>query len=85
MPMTNDIERLHGRISELEARVAALEGVKDDGWITWNGGECPVPYTDNVRVRFSNGDIKDIEALPINLRWTHSGCEIDIIAYRVVK
>lgn len=25
MPITNDIERLHGRIAELEARVAALE------------------------------------------------------------
>lgn len=25
MPITNDIERLHGRISELEARIIALE------------------------------------------------------------
>ena len=85
MPITNDIERLHGRIAELEARVAKLEGVTDDGWITWNGGKCPVPYADNVRVRFLNGDVYDLWGSPNDWRWTHEGCERDIIAYRVAK
>lgn len=87
MPITNDIERLHGRISELETRVANLEGVKDDGWITWNGGECPVPYAENVRVRCSNGDIRDLwSSLDLrDQRWAHNGGDEDIIAYRVTK
>lgn len=83
MPLTNDIERLHGRIAELEARVAALEGGPDDGWITWNGGERPVGGDEIVEVRFRDGDVFRDRSL--GLFWAHDGDDEDIIAYRVVK
>lgn len=84
MPMTNDIERLHGRISELEARVAALEGVTDDGWITWTGGECPVEGNVVVQVRYRSGAECTYYAAN-SCKWDHAGTSGDIIAYRVVK
>lgn len=84
MPMTNDIERLHGRIAELEARVAALEGVTDDGWITWNGGECPVSGDTKVKVMFRDGDHGG-EVVAGSVDWAHYGSDGDVIAYRVVK
>ena len=148
MPMTNDIERLHGRIAELEARVEQIElgttvigghreafepywrptriswkkirpdwpdtatnyldlvesehrarldennqlrfvlsilaAVKDDGWIEWHGGECPVGVDVIAEIMFRNGDAGPCR--PYILEWNHNGDSLhDIIAYRVVK
>lgn len=84
MPIENDFTRVYGAIKELEERVAALEGVTDDGWITWNGGECPVE--DGVLVVFkTRNDSVHYNYTGKNLRWTNVGHYGDIIAYRVVK
>lgn len=60
-------------------------------WITWNGGECPIPqgYTGRVETRYvgDTGD-EDYEhmtsAQARELRWSHTGGLGDILAYRLL-
>lgn len=63
------------------------EEVDDDGWITWNGGECPeglVYSGTKVDVRLRSGDII-IGDNPEFCYWYHDNAPSDIIAYKVVK
>ena len=61
----------------------------DDGWIPWEGGDCPVAHGTVVDVRFRDGWEGD--GLASKWRWHHATQEnsdvkeLDIIAYRVVK
>lgn len=65
---------------QYEAALAA----KNDGWIDWGGGECPVGASEMVDVIFGHGG-----RMPTNIadcwRWNHSGTSSDIIAYRLHK
>lgn len=55
----------------------------DDGWIKWNGGECPVTSGTIATVKFRAGAISvGFEAGGFN--WLHRGSAADIIAYKVV-
>ena len=63
----------------------------DDGWIAWTGGECPVPDDFNVDYQMKDESREYASlfssvrsTLAAALRWTHTGCVSDIIAYRVV-
>ena len=56
----------------------------DDGWITWGGGECPVPGDTLVEVRFGSNDIQGGVTHARQYRWAHEQ-HMNIIAYRVVK
>ncbi len=51
-----------------------------DGWIEWNGGECPCPGVP-VAVKYRNG-VED-QLVAEYFRWDHSGRVGDIIAYRL--
>jgi hypothetical protein len=55
---------------------------KDDGWIEWKGGECPVPGAVNYRLR-DGTEWEDVRGS--SLIWDHSedGRDLtDIVAYR---
>ena len=57
-----------------------------DGWIQWNGGECPVPAGTMVDIRFRRcGD--ESNRIAEDLDWGHGklGCWWDIVAYRIVE
>jgi hypothetical protein len=65
-------------------------------WITWNGGECPVPVGTLVDVKHRDGDIYYNQSAGLKLPlpdgcaedWGHSpsgGFVGDIVAYRVVQ
>ena len=69
-------------IAKAEATLAAPQPA-DDGWIPWEGGECPVERGDVVRVKAKNGEIDTDKAHFYN--WWHTGSSFDIVAYRVVK
>jgi hypothetical protein len=76
---------------QYEAALAA----KNDGWIEWGGGECPVPRGTLVDVRYRNGEenhhigagifFDDTGSNPdINAEdWNNDGSPLDIIAYRL--
>ena len=55
---------------------------KDDGWIEWKGGECPVEGGVGIRIecRLRDGST-DIAPLPF-WRWSDEGAPDDIVAYR---
>lgn len=64
---------------QYEAALAA----KNEGWIDWGGGECPVPRDALVEVKFPNG-ITSRDAQPAgSYRWTLRNCVTDIAAYRL--
>lgn len=57
-----------------------------DGWIKWDGGECPVPVGAKVDIRFrDNSEYLNEDA--DKLRWRIYGDDwiTDIIAYRIHK
>lgn len=68
---------------------------KNDGWIDWGGGECPVPEGALVDVRYRNSekfpDTFGTIALAVGgygatgRHWNHDGYPNDIIAYRLHK
>ena len=74
-------------IAKAEAILAATQ--PDDGWIPWNGGDCPVEVGTRVDVRYRDGWEGD--GLSFMWRWHHATQkssdvkELDIVAYRVVK
>lgn len=67
---------------------------KNEGWIEWGGGECPVPRGTLVDVKYRCGDVnyhtkagEPDSAGSIDtafaVRWSKLGAEYDIIAYRL--
>lgn len=76
-----------------EARMASInEGA---GWISWGGGECPVPKGTPVMIRLRNGSehgpfpaLQVVAASGVDASsdfWIRDGYMVDIIAYRIVK
>lgn len=77
---------------QYEAALAA----KNEDWIEWGGGECPVPLGTLVDVKYLCGDVnRHIKAgepdssgsidTAFAVRWSKLGAEYDIIAYRLHK
>lgn len=76
---------------QYEAALAA----KNDGWIDWGGGECPVQVGTLVDVKWRDGRMDD--GIPAGVRhslsgkkrhalsWDNVGIRYDIIAYRLHK
>ena len=61
-----------------------LHKKQDDGWIKWDGGECPVDPETIVEVRFRCGET-DEDGEASYWRWYHGKGDYDIVAYREVK
>lgn len=76
-----------------EARMASIN--EGDGWISWGGGECPVPAGTPVMIRMRDGRergpfpaLEIVEGQGIDASvdfWINDGYMVDIIAYRIVK
>lgn len=62
---------------QYEAALAA----KNEGWIDWGGGECPVSASEMVDVIFGYGGRMSTNIADC-WRWNHNGTDSDIIAYR---
>lgn len=63
---------------QYEAALAA----KNEGWIEWSGGRCPVDDVTEVDIKFRTGGIAyGVEAG--KYYWPRTGQEYDIIAYRL--
>lgn len=65
---------------QYEAALAA----KNDGWIEWGGGECPVDTKTLVDIRLKVGFTYK-SCHPGDYSWRHAGGGGDIIAYRLHK
>lgn len=58
---------------------------QDDGWIPWNGGNCPVEPRAEVLIKFPGGDTSAQVETAGNYYWDHRKTEGDIVAYKIVK
>jgi hypothetical protein len=55
-----------------------------NNWITWNGGECPVPFGTLVDVQYRGGG--ETNNIPANfLRWDSLKLPGDVVAYSLVQ
>jgi len=57
---------------------------KNDGWIDWPGGDCPIVGKVKVQVQYRADDF-GYTGNACSFRWNHSGKASDIIAYKIVK
>lgn len=71
----------------IESHEDLVELVLDvDGWIEWNGGECPVPEETLVAVRFFNGKEPEEPRRAHLWAWGHRRkVGYEIAAYKVVE
>jgi len=73
-------------IQAYEYALKALEPQeRGDGWIEWDGGECPVDVNQAVEVKLMDGTVSS--ALPTDgWVWEHGVLSpgADIIAYRII-
>lgn len=71
--------------SEPVEKPAALD-TDADGWIDWDGGECPPVDADaEVRIKFRDGTSTYGQWRAKNYRWRHHNNGDDIIKYRPSK
>lgn len=68
---------------QYEAALAA----KNDGWIEWSGGECPVPGDTEVLIKCKSEGAWDYryKQRADEVSWTHDDSMLDVIAYRLHK
>ena len=59
--------------------------VDQDGFIPWNGGECPVQHNIKVDLRFRDGEQNSSKSNAGCYCWKHYGSRSDIIAYKVYE
>lgn len=92
LPEASDHDTSSITREQYESALAA----KNEGWIEWGGGECPVPRGTLVDVKYLCGDVnRHIKAgepdssgsidTAFAVRWSKLGAEYDIIAYRLHK
>jgi hypothetical protein len=86
--MDDDVsERLHGAINDVMANLDTNSNPElcqeGDDWVSWHGGEQPVPDGTPVEVRLRGGAVDSCEHSD-DWYWGHNGDEYDVIAYRVI-
>lgn len=74
----------HQTILSREEYYQAYPKADADGWIEWNGGECPVGDFDEVQVKYKVDDGSGMEGCEAQeLHWHHEDADFDIVAYRL--
>lgn len=68
-----------------EPKGAAEKSEFANGWIEWNGGECPVAGGALVEYRTALESVGKAFAKDLRWTWAYCGNGGDIIAYRVVQ
>lgn len=99
---SNGMSILEGYYAEaLEIALPILEQQErgGDGWIEWEGGECPVPRGTIVDVRYRSGQVEksacawgwgscpgtsEASSAAGAAFWENDSIENDIIAYRII-
>ena len=83
-----ELKKARAAIAKAEATLAAPQPA-DDGWIPWEGGDCPVETKGHdLFLRFRDGSERSdyvTRARGYDWKWERRGHPADIIAYRVVK
>jgi len=82
-----EAQKAYERDQEAAAALQQAATAPDsDGWIPWNGGECPVAPLSLVKIRFRDGECDDNGCrIAGHLRWEHIDTPSDIVAFKVVE
>ena len=75
----------HQTILSREEYYQAYPKADADGWIEWNGGECPVDVELYVYVNYRDGCELPRAVRAGSQRWNHFGLGGDIVSYRLHK
>lgn len=83
----DDSERMQaiGQNGEMASEVYAAV----DGWVLWNGGECPVMDGTLIDTRHRDGELRlgsvcgQYGTRTAPMFWTHTGDKAEVIAYRL--
>ena len=79
------VEQEKAGYAENGAGLIGVAGNSDDeGWIDWNGGECPVDLDTVVDCIYTDG-FKAFGTRARNFFWLKAGAWTDIIKYRIHK
>lgn len=70
-------------LDTLESAISTPPQPDDDGWIKWEGGECPVGRETYVEVRLRMGE-ENIDCAS-EYRWSRRDVSDDIVKYRIVS
>lgn len=86
---TEEFDAARAALADAES-ILALPNPDEDGWIKWEGGECPVAADAIVEVKLSceeGGWNWESDPHPAWAWWWgwNEGKNTDIIAYRIVK
>lgn len=88
-----DLERAKAAAIACTAGTPAPQPASD-GWIKWEGGECPVAEGTMLDVRYRDGTVRgnipalvwaDFEDDATEPYWENDGISNDIVAYRIVE
>lgn len=73
----------HVSREQYESALAA----KNEGWIEWGGGECPVPGDTEILIKCKSEGAWDYrhKQRADEVSWTHDDSMLDVIAYRLHK
>jgi len=93
MPSVSDIAPLTSEIADAllaeskkrETPAPTPPQPDDDGWIKWEGGECPTVSHAMVTVKLRDGSVPDKPHPGDTWAWDHNGSAFDIVAYRIVS
>ena len=58
---------------------------RNNGWIRWDGGECPVNPDQKVMVKFKDGIQEESIARDFIFVWRHYYDDNNIIAYKIIE
>jgi hypothetical protein len=84
LTLNDDIVDLIDENDQLRFILSILAAVKDEGWIEWHGGECPVSNGNKLVVRLRDGS-ELISRWVEQFNWRHRNSRNDIIAYRTAR
>lgn len=80
----NVADQIRAALAETAATPASAPAPADDGWIAWEGGECPVAGETMVEIRYRNGDIDGPDEAG-EWDWDCRYRFADIVAYRIAE
>lgn len=84
-PYLDELSDDHSTAIVTRAQYEAALAAKNDGWIEWAGGECPVPGDTEVLVKCKSEGAWDYRCKQRadEVSWTHDDSMLDVIAYRL--
>ena len=84
IPLSRDQEKGETKVQNMHILENGIEVDLSDGWVPWEGGECPIDKDSIVNVICRNGD-RINGYLASYLIWHEEESGNDVVAYKIVE